>query len=275
MPPDSPIYGDIDLEKAKSAAEAKLGKLPEARAKVEPPTGVPVPSAKEGGKAQVVIERVETNKTEQPLAGVVIGYEAHPVIGEPTNFPIAVADTMTSGYGYPTGYLHETLRGRGLVYEVHAINRPGVKKELPGTFLAYAGCDPAKVNEVVDLMLENIARVQGTAKDMDESWFPRSKQLAVTTDAMDTETPAEQASTAALDELYGLGYDYHDHFGERINEVTLDQVRGIAKERLVKCIVTVSTPAPELLKTKPETRTYDKFEPVDLTPKGVQHDVGH
>jgi zinc protease len=269
------IFGDIDLEKAKSAAEAKLGKLPEARGKVEPPTDVPVPSAKEGGKAQVVIERVETNKTEQPLAGVVIGYEAHPVIGEPTNFPIAVADTMTSGYGYPTGYLHETLRGRGLVYEVHAINRPGAKKELPGTFLAYAGCDPSKVNDVVDLMLENIARVQGTAKDMDESWFPRSKLLAVTTDAMDNETPAEQASTAALDELYGLGYDYHDHFGERIKEVTLDQVRGIAKERLVKCIVTVSTPAPELLKTKPETRTYDKFEPVDLTPKGVQHDVGH
>jgi zinc protease len=182
---------------------------------------------------------------------------------------------MTSGFGYPTGYLHETLRGRGLVYEVHAISRPGVSKELPGTFLAYAGCDPSKVNEVVDLMLENIARVQGTAQDMDESWFGRSKQLAVTTDAMDNETPAEQASTAALDELYGMGYDYHDKFGQRINAVTLDQVRGVAKDRLIKCIVTVSTPAPQLLKTKAETRTYDKFEPVDLTPKGVQHDVGH
>jgi zinc protease len=268
------IFGDIDLNKARSLAEAKLGKLPEARAKVSPPPqDAPIPAAPEGGTASVVIERVETQKTEQPLAGVVIGFEANPVVGDPANFPLVVADTMSSGFGYPTGYLHETLRGRGLVYEVHALNQPGMNSKLPGTFLAYAGCDPSKVNEVVDLMLENLARLQGRAEDMDPSWFVRSKQLAVTTDAMDNETPAEQATTAALDELYGMGYDYHDRFGKRVNAVSLDQVRGVAKQRLVKCVVTVSTPTPELLKTKAQTRTYPKFEPVDLTPKGVTHDA--
>ncbi|MGB7161378.1 MAG: pitrilysin family protein [Tepidisphaeraceae bacterium] len=269
------IFGDIELEKAKALAEAKLGKLPEARGTMNPPTDGKIPSAPETGKAQVVIERVETQKTEQPLAGVVIGFHSNAVIGEPANYPTVVADTMSSGFGYPTGYLHEILRGRGLVYEVHALNQPGLTKELPGTFLAYAGCDPQRVNEVVDLMLENIARLQGSAKDMDKSWFERSKQLAVTTDAMDNETPAEQATTAALDELYGLGYDYHDAFDDRINAVQLDQVRGVAKQRMVKCVVTVSTPAPQILTAKPQTRTYDKFPPVDLTPKGVQHDAGH
>jgi len=268
------IYGDIELEKARSLAESKLGKLPEARGKVTPPPqDAPIAAAPEGGTAQVVIERIETLKTEQPLAGVVIGYQSNSIIGDPANFPIAVGDTMSSGFGYPTGYLHETLRGRGLVYVVHAVNQPGVNQKLPGTFLAYAGCDPSKVNEVVDLMLENIARLQGTAEDMDPGWFERSKQLAVTTDAMDNETPAEQATTAALDELYGMGYAYHDQFGKRINAVSIDQVRGVAKQRLVKCVVTVSTPAPELLTAKPETRTYRKFDPVDLTPKGVTHDA--
>jgi len=265
------IYGDIELQKARSLAEAKLGKLPEARGKVTPPPrDAAIATAPEGGTPEVVIERVETQKTEQPLAGVVIGYQANSVIGDPANFPIIVGDTMTSGFGYPTGYLHETLRGRGLVYVVHAVNQPGVNAKLPGTFLAYAGCDPSSVNEVVDLMLEDIARLQGTAEDMDRSWFARSKQLAVTTDAMDNETPAEQATTAALDELYGLGYDYHDQFGKRVNAVTIDQVRGVAKQRLVKCVVTVSTPKPELLKAKPETRTYDNFHPVDLTPKAEE-----
>ena len=61
---------------------------------------------------------------------------------------------MSSGYGYPTGYLHEILRGRGLVYVVHAVNFPGRSKEMPGNFYAYAGCDPSKVNEVVDVILE-------------------------------------------------------------------------------------------------------------------------
>ncbi|MDQ3439054.1 MAG: insulinase family protein, partial [Planctomycetota bacterium] len=265
------IFGDIELDTARSLAEAKLGKLPEARGKATPPPqNATIPAAPEGGTPQVVIERVETLKTEQPLAGVVIGYRADSVIGDPANFPIAVADTMTSGFGYPTGYLHETLRGRGLVYVVHAVNQAGVSPKLPGTFLAYAGCDPSRVNEVVDLMLEGIARLQGTAQDMDQSWFVRSKQLAVTTDAMENETPAEQATTAALDELYGLGYDYHDQFGKRVNAVSIDQVRGVAKQRLMKCVITVSTPKPELLKAKPETRTYEKFHPVDLTPKAEE-----
>ena len=74
-------------------------------------------------------------------------------MGDPANYPIDVADTMTSGFGYPTGYLHEILRGRGLVYMVHAQNWPGRDSSLPGAFLVYAGCDPSKVNEVVDLIL--------------------------------------------------------------------------------------------------------------------------
>jgi hypothetical protein len=53
--------------------------------------------------------------------------------------------------------------------------------------------------------------------------------------------------------------------------VNIDQVRGVAKQRLTKCVITVSTPKPEILKAKPETRTYDKFDPVDLTPKAEEH----
>ncbi|HEV2293366.1 MAG TPA: pitrilysin family protein [Tepidisphaeraceae bacterium] len=266
------IFGDIELDRARSLAEAKLGNLPEARggSALPPPQDAPLPSAEADGTAQVVIERVETQKTEQPLAGVVIGFQAEPVIGEPANYPLVVADTMTSGFGYPTGYLHETLRGRGLVYEVHALNQVGLSEKLPGTFLAYAGCEPSQVNQVVDLMLENIARLQGRNEDMDATWFARSKQLAITTDAMSNETPAEQASTAALDELYGLGYNYHDFFGKRVNAVSLDEVRGVAKNRLVKCVVTVSTPLPDLVSAKPGKRTYDNFHPVDLTPKAEE-----
>ena len=60
------------------------------------------------------VERVEVNPTEQKLAGIFIGFDAHPVIGDPINFPITVADTMCSGYGYPTGYLFDTLARQGV-----------------------------------------------------------------------------------------------------------------------------------------------------------------
>ena len=44
--------------------------------------------------------------------------------------------------------------------------------------------DPKNVNEVVDTILENIAWLQGTPKDVNEEWLKRSKDLIVVTEAM-------------------------------------------------------------------------------------------
>jgi zinc protease len=136
-----------------------------------------------------------------------------------------------------------------------------------------AGCEPDKVNEVIDLTLLNIARLQGTADDLRADWFDRSKQLINTSEAMDNETPAAQASQAALDELYGLGYDWHDKFAERINAVRLPDVPATARALLRDCVITVSTPKPDLVKRTTGKREYGSFPPVDLTPRGVQHDT--
>jgi len=205
---------------------------------------------------------------------VMIGYQSNSIVGDPANSAIDVGDTMASGYGYPTGYLHEILRGRGLVYVVHAVNSPGVNAKTPGTFLVYAGCDPKNATEVVDTILENIARLQGTPEEMNVDWFNRSKELAIVSEAMENQTPAEQAGAAAVDEMYGLGYDYHLHFADRIKAVTLPDVRKVARARLNRCVVTVSTPNPDAVKVKTGRREYDSFPPVDLTPRGVQHDTG-
>ncbi|MGH7213953.1 MAG: M16 family metallopeptidase [Tepidisphaeraceae bacterium] len=268
------IYGDVDVEHAKKVASELLGKGPKLQGAALAPVAPPATQEAVAGTPAVDVARVVVQKTEQPVAGVVIGFDSDSVIGDPANFPLVVADTMTSGFTYPTGYLHEILRGRGLVYVVHAFNSPGRNKELPGAFVVYAGSDPRKVNEVVETILQNIARVQGTDADMQPGWFERSKRLVVTADAMDNETAAEQATTAALDELYGLGYDYHRHFADKVEAVTGDDVRHVARHRLRKAVVTVSTPAPDLVKVQPGVREYDDFPPVDLTPRGVQHDTG-
>src|SRR5206468_12847080 len=167
-----------------------------------------------------------------------------------------VGQTMAGGWGYPTGYLFETLRGKGLVYVVQAQNNPGRSAATPGTFFVFAGCDPSKVNEVVEEILLNIARLQGTPADVNEEWFKRSKLLITTSDALENETPAQQATTEALDELFGLGYDYHRHFADQINAVTLDQVRQIAASRLRRSMVTVCTPDPNGVKIKTGARKH-------------------
>jgi zinc protease len=270
------IFGDIPLESAKALATQYLGngpKLPPVPhvdvaqlASPAPEAAAPTPS--------IQVERVDVQKTEQPLAGIIIGFDCNSVVTNPQQPVLAMADCLTSGYSGGSGYLYDVLRGKGLVYVVQTQDVPGVTKSDPGTFIAYAGCDPRRVNEVVDLILENMARLQGSPADIQTDWFDRSKQLIITADALENETPDAQASTAALDELYGLGYGWHAGFADRINAVKLGQVQSAARSGLSKCVVTICTPAPELLKEQQGTRTYPSFPKVDLTPRGVQHDMG-
>ena len=127
---------------------------------------------------------------------------------------------------------------------------------------------------MIDLTLLNIARLQGSPADIQETWFSRTKQLITASDALDHETPAAQATQAAVDELFGLGYDYHAQFADKINAVKLQDVQQIAKTQLSSCVITVSTPMPDLVSKKTGVREYNSFPPVELTPKSVQHDVG-
>jgi predicted Zn-dependent peptidase len=122
-------------------------------------------------------------------------------------------------------------------------------------------------------MLENMARLQGSEQDIQVPWFTRSKLMVTTSEAMQTETPEDQAEQAATDELFGLGYDYHDGFAGRIDAVTLPQVQALAGSRLSNCVVTICTPAPQLVHVTAGVRTYNSFPTVDLTPRGIQHDV--
>jgi len=72
----------------------------------------------------------------------------------------------------------------------------------PGNFFAYLPAAIQKMSDAcIDQMLLNIARLQGTEKDIDMDWFERSKNLITSVDAMEHETAAAQASEAAIDEV--------------------------------------------------------------------------
>ena len=269
------IYGDIDVDKAKSLAENLFGKGPrlEGGSLSSDRTETPAAENQKGSEPSINVDQVKVQKTDQGLAGVVIGFKSNNLIGSPDTYDFTVLKTITGGYTYPTGYIFETLRGLGLVYVAETQVLPGQSKAMPGTFFVFAGCQPENVNKVVDQILLNTARVQGSPDDIVPSWFDRSKELITVADAMENETPSAQAALAALDELYGLGYAYHDQFDQKIRGVQMQQVRELAASRLRDCIITISTPKPELVKVETGLRKFDKFPPVDLTPRGVQHDV--
>ena len=221
----------------------------------------------------ITVERVAVQKTEQDVAAVVIGFDAHSQIGEPDEAKLIVSQCLTGGYGYPTGYIFETLRGQGWSYEAASENVPGRSDQYKGTFLVYAVCDPKNVNKVTNAIILNMARLQGTEADIQKDWFTRCKDMITTSEALATEKPADQASQAATDELFGVGYDYHSGFADRIDAVKLPEVQEIARQRLSRCVVTICTPTPGTVEIKAGEFGYDSFPPIDLTPRGIQHGV--
>jgi len=65
-------------------------------------------------------------QTEQPLAGRVHRLRSNSTVADETRFAIECPPTAcASGYGYPSGYLFDTLRGLGLVYQIDAQDSPG------------------------------------------------------------------------------------------------------------------------------------------------------
>ena len=228
------IYGDLDAEKAESLVREHFSKLPGGSPKALSAADEPSRSAPK--------LYVKQKSPDRQVAGICIGFPGMKVTNVADRVPTAVLDTIISGYRLPTGWLHESLRGgdRSYVYEVHAVNFAGI---LPGYFEIYAACEPAKVGEVYRIITEQLDRARAgefTAEELE-----RAKTMIVTTELMANQTNSDRAMQAALDELYGLGYDHHEGFADSVRAVTLDDVKRMAGKYLTTPVVAVVTPAPE------------------------------
>ena len=143
-----------------------------------------------------------------------------------------------SGYSYPGGWLHNELRGEGLVYFVHASQLTG---PAPGYFAFIAQTQPDKIDEVVQRIQKNVDRAKDGKITPEE--FRTAIEMITSLHAQENTTIGEQAQQAALDELYGLGYDYDKSFDDRIEAVKLEDVVRVAKKYLDKCVEVTASPA--------------------------------
>ncbi len=148
-------------------------------------------------------------------------------VGSEDRYAIQVMDAVMSGAGHPGGRLHERLRGDQIVYVVHAYNQPGLD---PGLFGIYAGTTPDKMDTAMNIIKEEIGRIQSDPVPDEE--MERAKKMCISSMLIGLQTNFDQAFTIGLDELYGLGYDKVSHFEERINAVTKEDVTRVANEYL-------------------------------------------
>ena len=219
LPNDSvlSIFGDIDpeavvLKVKKAFKDFKPGILQEPIVEVETQN----------------IEQDETFEVfnEKSSAAILIGYNGLTLTDK--DIPVVhVLDAIISGIGYPSGWLHDALRGgdRSLVYYVHAYPAFGIDG---GYFGVIAQTTSDNYDAVVKIILNKIALIR--SKQVDDQTLRRAKDMCITMHELRLETIAAQASSVAINEILGLGSSYDSNYPSLIQKVTAADVLRVARE---------------------------------------------
>ncbi|MBE3039637.1 MAG: insulinase family protein, partial [Chloroflexi bacterium] len=154
-------------------------------------------------------------------------------------FAMELLDTVVSGYQMPSGWLHEELRGKGLVYEVHAFSMEGLR---PGYFAAMAVCQPAKVPEVVEI-IEGAMR-RATRETFTEEQLAPARATVITAKELGRETVDAWAFEAAIDEVLRLGYNFPREEILRIRQTKAEDVSRVARQYLRQPVISILTSDP-------------------------------
>jgi len=225
------VFGGIDLAKAANRVAAAVGSLPPGKDLVFP---------KNVAARKVAAREVYVKPTEKKGAAVVyVAYPGIDIYNVRDRFALDCLDRILTGYDMPSGGLHEELRGRGLVYEVHAFSMEGLR---PGYVAAMAICQPGRVPEVVRLIEEAMGRA--AAEKFGDADLAAARATIITGRQLSRETIDGAAFEAAVDEALGLEYDFPDKEIEMIRQVTGADVLRVAREYLKKPVIVVLTADP-------------------------------
>ncbi|NVM57289.1 MAG: insulinase family protein [Desulfobacterales bacterium] len=186
------------------------------------------------------IEDDETFETfnEKTSAAILVGYNALTLADE--DCPVVnVLDAIISGIGYPGGWLHDALRGgeKSLVYYVHAFPAFGIDG---GYFGIMTQTTPDNYEEVLKIVLEQMALIR--QKEVDATTLKRAKNVCITMHEIGLETIAAQASSAALNEILGLGYDYDIRYPALIEKVGAADVLLVAGKLFSHYLIVATKP---------------------------------
>ena len=115
----------------------------------------------------------------------------------------------------------------GLAYYVGAQHFPGL---VPGYFSFYAGTEPEKAAQVEKEFLTEVELLRSEGLTQEE--LDRAKAKVIGQRKIARQDLGGFATTTALDELYGLGFNYTDSEDAKFQSVTLEQIKAVAQKYL-------------------------------------------
>jgi zinc protease len=219
------IYGDVKTAEVRTAVEKAFG--------MWKPSAISTLDL--GLWTLDSVKRVSETR-DKKQAVLVVGFRGT-TIRDADRYPLELLQEACSDLG---SRLFMRIREKlGLAYYVGAQNVLGL---APGYFAFYAGTAPEKAGQVETELLSEaeLLRAEGlTAEEL-----KRAKAKIIGQRKIARQDLGSFAMTTALDELYGLGYAHTDTEDSLYEDVTLEQVKAVARKYLKPDALVISVVKP-------------------------------
>jgi zinc protease len=207
------IYGDVKTADVKSAVDKFFGNW-KSGGKIEHPTS----------NIQHPTSNRVTETRDKKQAVIVIGFPGTTLAND-DRYALDLLQECCSDLG---SRLFLRIREQlGLAYYVGAQNFAGL---VPGYFAFYTGTEPTKVAQVETELLKEAELLRTEGLTADE--LKRAKAKIIGGKKIARADLGNLASTSALDELYGLGWQRADLDDAKYEAVTLEQIKSAAQKYL-------------------------------------------
>ena len=239
------VFGNVKAAEVKALLEKQLEKLPAGEPEL---VNLPLPKPLEKPLA------VEENK-QKAQAILMVGYLGADMFS-PDRHALELIEEASSDLG--SRFFIRIREKMGLAYFVGASQLPGL---VPGPFVFYLGTSPAKVEQVKAELLDEISKLAHDGLTQEE--LTRAKEKLIGQQEIRNQSNDAFAYAAALDELYGLGFDNYKKQKEAVEKITLEDVKKVANKYFAD--------QPSILATvRPQPKPEAKPEQVEQKPEGTK-----
>jgi zinc protease len=225
------IFGDVKAAEIKALAESILGSMPSG---AEALTAPPVP-------APLTVSQTVHAHRDKAQAVLMVAFRGADMFS-PDRSTLELIDEASSDLG--SRFFVRIREKMGLAYFVGSSQMLGL---VPGPFIFYLGTDPSKVEAVKAELLEEIDKL--AKEGLTESELLRAREKAIGQQAIRNQSLEALAYSCALDEIYGLGFNYYTTERAQLESITLDQTREVCqkyflnKPRVIAVVTPASVPA--------------------------------
>lgn len=220
------VFGDIDPDETLKELEKRFGGLAGPAA--------PLTSSHEDPPPQPREKEIFMDK-EQAL--VMIGF--HGVgLKHGDRYGLEVL-TAVLGSSFSGRLFHSIREELGQAYSLGGYSAPAMDAGYICFYVLTTEKDIAQVREVLRKNIQRIQRELVTDEELEDI-----KTYLKGTFKAGLETNSALSFTSGLDELYGLGFDYHQEYGRRVDAVTAQDLKRLAGEYLDlnKAVTVVTRP---------------------------------